>query len=296
MEILQKNEETKKGGSKGGSYGIGEKEKVVVFLCKSETKALKFAQVQSPAEASSEPSSGSRGPAAAETPAATPAPAAPAGQPDGEAVIARLCEMGFERPKVMECLRAACNNEQQAVEYLLTGCPVRERSRSPRATSGAEASADAASALRPNDAALAEIQAATQAVGDDDMEEEEEEATEDSTVEAAPEDLAAIKRLEDLGFSHQQALQAYLVCDRKEEVAANFLFEEQGCRGRVADRASAGESVSHGKPMHENPEQQQLVPARSNLAGMTSAGSQASAACTAEAGVPAGNANLNSSA
>ena len=41
-------------------------------------------------------------------------------------------------------------------------------------------------------------------------------------------EAAAVRRLQDLGFSQQQALEAFLACDRNEQLAANYLFESGG--------------------------------------------------------------------
>lgn len=45
-------------------------------------------------------------------------------------------------------------------------------------------------------------------------------------INVTQEELAAIERLEQLGFHRQRALQAFLACDKNEELAANFLFEQ----------------------------------------------------------------------
>lgn len=45
------------------------------------------------------------------------------------------------------------------------------------------------------------------------------------TVEIDPEDEEAINRLSQLGFSKQACYEAYMVCDKNEELAANYLFE-----------------------------------------------------------------------
>ena len=39
------------------------------------------------------------------------------------------------------------------------------------------------------------------------------------------EELAAVRRIQDLGFSEQQAVQAFVACDRNETLAANWLFD-----------------------------------------------------------------------
>eukprot|EP00435_Cladocopium_sp_Y103_P053410 s2744_g17.t1 len=226
------------------TYGITEKEFVVVFLTKSEpkpcldkTSSTEIHQVQpvqpaveTPAEASAansssatSGSSGSRGPALPDTSTAA-VPVEPAA---GEEAAAQLCEMGFERAQVMECLRAACNDRQKAAEYLLSGGPPRARSRSPRRAP--EASESSQPPAQPAD----------------DLEEEEEEEDEQSDVPLNdevrqqqtqqirdmlqnPEHLNAINRLEALGFGRTEVCTAYLVCDMKEEVAANYLFDMQG--------------------------------------------------------------------
>jgi UV excision repair protein RAD23 len=45
-------------------------------------------------------------------------------------------------------------------------------------------------------------------------------------VRLSEEEIAAVQRLQDLGFDRNTAAQAYLACDKNEELAANFLFEQ----------------------------------------------------------------------
>ena len=47
-------------------------------------------------------------------------------------------------------------------------------------------------------------------------------------VELTEEDEAAIERLAGMGFDKNACIEAYLICEKNEEAAANFLLENAG--------------------------------------------------------------------
>lgn len=47
------------------------------------------------------------------------------------------------------------------------------------------------------------------------------------SIRLTKEESDAVKRLQELGFSQAEAVQAYIACDKNEEMAANFLFEQK---------------------------------------------------------------------
>ena len=62
----------------------------------------------------------------------------------------------------------------------------------------------------------------------------------------SPEDEAAINRLALLGFSKIEAAQAYMACEKNEELAANLLFDRQANGDFDGDEGDLPEGDGNG--------------------------------------------------
>ncbi|EHK24601.1 uncharacterized protein TRIVIDRAFT_84601 [Trichoderma virens Gv29-8] len=295
------------------SYNIEEKGFVVCMVNKPKPAAAPAAAAPPPATpAPPVASTPVVPPAPVQTstqaaPPATPTPNRSAGTPSGLAMgseraeaIANMEAMGFERTQIEAAMRAAFNNPDRAVEYLLTGIPEsvqqeqqQQRANPPQAAStaaapaadddggvnlfdlaaqrrGAPASggAPAAAAAAQNDLGNldflrhnAQFQQLRQVVQqqpqmlepilqqlgagnpqlaqliasnpDQFLQLLGEDAEDDvplppgaQAISVTEEERDAIERLCRLGFDRDQAIQAYFACDKNEELAANFLFDQ----------------------------------------------------------------------
>lgn len=263
-----------------GHYNMKESDRVILMMKKKAPAAAPTAppkaettQVSAPAPTPANPVS-QQAPAPqsqAQTDSSVPVQA-PGGMLVGaelQASVNQMCEMGFTRDQVMQAMRAAFNNPERAMQYLLDGIPAEfaqaaaQQAATPSTpTQALDAGAQAppqgfagmgqiAQLLQQNPAALqpilqelartrpdlmAQVAQNPEAFlnllnqagqGEDDDEDEQGLPPGMVQVQLTPEEREAVNRLMDLGFEEQAALQAFLLCDRNEALAANFLFDNQ---------------------------------------------------------------------
>ncbi|CAH0049294.1 unnamed protein product [Clonostachys solani] len=302
------------------SYNIEEKGYVVCMVNKPKEKPA-----AAPSNVHATPAQ-----AAASTPAVPPAPShsssattavpstptpqrsteAPSGAPSGLAMgperteaIANMEAMGFERSQIEAAMRAAFNNPDRAVEYLLTGIPdniqqepqQRQAAAAPQAPPAASAPSaqggeggnvnlfDLAAQQGGTERSASSNPSATAQAGDlgnldflrnnaqfqqlrqvvqqqpqmlepilqqlgagnpqlaqliasnpdqflqllgEDADDDVPLPPGAQAISVTEEERDAIERLCRLGFDRDQAIQAYFACDKNEELAANFLFDQ----------------------------------------------------------------------
>lgn len=193
-----------------------------------------------------------------------PPPAPPSMTPN-EQRVRDLMAMGYGEQEVRAALRASFNHPERAIEYLISGIPQNTSQPANMTASGPAPNlqpwisdprfARVRDMLRRNPellevvlSRLAETDPSTFEAIRDHQDEflsmingssagsvgEASDPSEDSEVDAASrhqitltsEEAAAVERLVSLGFHRDLAVQAYLACDKNEELAADILFRQ----------------------------------------------------------------------
>lgn len=300
------------------SYNIKEKDFIICMISKPKQQSTSTAEpstpvnrpppvtTNAPAQQVPPPQPQARVSSAAETPIAPSAAAATPGDAGStfatgsfrDTAIANMMEMGYTRDQVELALRAAFNNPERAVEYLLEGIPehlqrpqqpqqaqAQEQQQVDTAVTAAAAGDDdggeeeedddnvnlfelaqqgqaqtqggnrpapggldaaqfqqLAAMIRSNPQMLERLiqdlsqvnpqlaqtlatnpSLLTSLLGN--VDEDEEQAGERVEITLTEEENQAIERLMALGFSREVVIEAYLVCEKNEEITANYLFE-----------------------------------------------------------------------
>lgn len=193
-----------------------------------------------------------------------PPPAPPSMTPN-EQRVRDLMAMGYGEQEVRAALRASFNHPERAIEYLISGIPQNAPQPANATASGpapnlqpwmsdprfarvrdmlrqnpellevvlsrlAETDPSAFEAIRDHqDEFLSMINgssAGSVGEGSDLSEDSEVDAASRHQITLTSEEAAAVERLVSLGFHRDLAVQAYLACDKNEELAADILFRQ----------------------------------------------------------------------
>lgn len=131
-----------------------------------------------------------------------------------ETAVRNMMEMGFDRPRIEEAMKAAQNNADRAVEFLMAPPdlqnPQLDQLRQAM-QSNPEALQGVLQQLAQTHPQLLEAIASQEFIPDQEL---------------TQEDRNAVERLVQLGFDRAEATEAYLACDKNENSAANYLFDQ----------------------------------------------------------------------
>ncbi|EPX72491.1 Rad23 Rhp23 [Schizosaccharomyces octosporus yFS286] len=297
-----------------GEYNIKEQDFIVCMVARPKpssstsqksTPTATTTSTPAPAATSTTPQQATESPAPTTAPSSVPAADVSATPLDSNLLavgaqrnvaVENMVEMGYERSQVERAMRAAFNNPDRAVEYLLTGIPenilssqaqeqaaaAAEQQQQQQPASGAPSASPASGNLFEQAAAMSneEEQPAPNTAGDplgflrnipqfqqlrqivqqnpqmletilqqigqgdpalaqaitqnpeaflqllaEGGDGESPFPSGGIQIEVTPEESQAIDRLSQLGFDRNIVIQAYLACDKNEELAANYLFE-----------------------------------------------------------------------
>eukprot|EP01084_Bolivina_argentea_P310606 537517_1 len=164
-----------------------------------------------------------------------------------EAVVADLVGMGFDKETVIKALRAANNNPDRAVEYLIGGIPNTENQNKLNNINGggndvqSKQHAMVAQLAQQNPQLLTAIQQNPQALQqvlqdpnimqqlsgmmllqDLQQQNQQQPPKSNGVIQVTQDEKNAIERLKAMGYSKNQAVEAYMVCGKNEEMAANY--------------------------------------------------------------------------
>ena len=223
-------------------------------------------------------------------------------------MVEEIQGMGFEREQVVQALRAAFNNPDRAIEYLLSGIPQDPQPMTqPQMGEGTQLQGQQedlssimnspvfqqlSAAIRQNPqllpVVLQQIQTSnpqlyalltanqgqllqsllTQggAGGAGGTGGQGQAPQGQNVISITREEKEALDRLCELGFDQQTALEAYLACDKNEELAANYLFEmlargdyeEPGAQAQGQNQnqnQNPGQDQSQGQNQNQNQDQ-----------------------------------------
>lgn len=131
-----------------------------------------------------------------------------------ESMVANLMNLGFPHGKVVAALRASFHNPDRAAEYLFTGIPenIQQSTMSNSGSSGSSGSGRPQ--VNQRQQMLAQAGGMSVSTGDRSVM---------STL--ITEEQTSVDSLCDLGFSRENVIEAYRICDNDAQLAAHYLFQ-----------------------------------------------------------------------
>ncbi|KAL4493999.1 hypothetical protein ABPG72_022016 [Tetrahymena utriculariae] len=207
-----------------------------------------------------------------------------------EAKIQEIENMGFERTKILQALKAAYYNPERAVDYLLSGNipQVREGGQQPQLGAGlqgpgleqlaqlaqnpqfqhiaqairqnpallqpvmqqlAQTNPEVARLLQQNPQAFLQLLVAA-------SENEGGQTLPPNAIQVTPEEKADIDDIISMGFDKNDALEAYITCDKNKELAINYLFDAKESGALLSEHIQK-EELEAAQQQSQNQNQQQ---------------------------------------